>query len=220
MQCLPRQQRHQISRSGLVRSKWGFHHVTSSMTSALVPVVGSVGSQASGDRLAEYNVAWKNSDIPSSANFRVGKSTNWRERQKCQNHWRNETEPSAKHTLHEILFADHALRSTSEKKLCSEIISQQLIYVVWAPDAKHWGVILFVITNIYPKLQLNVLYFLKTRSLSGKETRSLPGQETRSLPGQETRSLPGKETRKLPSLSTTHDNQRKWKKLARQTLLM
>jgi len=106
------------------------------------------------------------------------------------------------------------------KKLCSEIISQQLICVVSAPDAKHWGVMLFIIANIYPTLQLNVLYFLKTRSLSGKETRSLPGQETRSLPGQETRSLPGKETRKLPSLSTTHDNQRKWKKLARQTLLM
>ena len=70
MQCLPRQQRHQISRSGLVRSKWGFHHVTSSVTSALGPVVGSVGPQTSGDRLAEYNVAWKNSDIPSSANFR------------------------------------------------------------------------------------------------------------------------------------------------------
>jgi len=104
MQCLPRQQSHQISRSGLVRLKWGFHHVTSSMTSALVPVVGSVGSQTSGDRLAEYKVAWKNSDIPSSANFRTGKSTDRRKRQKCQNHSRNETEPSAKYRFHEILF--------------------------------------------------------------------------------------------------------------------
>ena len=89
-QCLPRQQRHQISRSGWVRSKWGSHHVTSSVTPALVPVVGSVGSQASGDRLAEHNVAWKIIEI-RLAKSEAKKSTNRSKRWNSQNHWRNAT---------------------------------------------------------------------------------------------------------------------------------
>ena len=49
--------------------------MTSSVTPALVPVVGSVGSQASGDRLAEHNVAWKIIEI-RLAKSEAKKSTN------------------------------------------------------------------------------------------------------------------------------------------------